>query len=111
MVNEFRLLVRNKILHVFSLCFDADLIYLYNDYKHLPKIYERKKHMKQLKKYIYNFKNFVKGILWFCDKIHDKKTEDQTDILGWKISPPKASNNLVTKLIQISIDKNIIKEE
>ena len=41
----------------------------------------------------------------------DNKTEDPTEILVWKISLPKMADNAVTKFIQRSIEKNLMKEE
>ena len=41
----------------------------------------------------------------------NKKPEDPTDILVWKLSLPIMDNNSVTKLIQRSINKNMIKQE
>ena len=36
-------------------------------------------------KNVQNLKNTVKGILWFCDKIPNKKPEYATEILGCKV--------------------------
>ena len=53
----------------------------------------------------------MKRILWFCDKMLDKKPEDTTNILAWKVSPPIMANNEGIILIHISIENNLIKKE
>ena len=41
-VNEFLLLARKKLLHVFSFWFEEYVIYLHKNYKHLIKLIEEK---------------------------------------------------------------------
>ena len=50
-------------------------------------------------------------MLWFYDKIPDKKTEEPTEILARKVSLPLMSNNEINQLLTISIEKVLIKNE
>ena len=109
-LNACHLLGINKSLNIFSFWFDEDVNYLYNRYKCLPKRDERK-NTTQIKKCINKFKNFAKGILWFYDKIHDKKSEVPTELLEWKPSFKKISYGSVPKLMQRLIDNNMIKRQ
>ena len=61
-----------------------------------------------MKKNVQNIKNTVKGILWFYNKMPDKKPEDPTEILAWKVSLPLISNKVIDKLFPRSIDKGLI---
>ena len=64
--------------------FESDVISLYNKFKLEQKTdYEK---IKFSEKNVQNFKNIVKGILWFCDKMPNKKPEDPTEVLAQKVS-------------------------
>ena len=62
-------------------------------------------------KNVQNLKNTVKGILWFCNKMPNKKPEDPTEVLTWKVSLPLMANKAMNQLITTSIDKGMIKNE
>ena len=51
----------------------------------------------------------MKGILWFCNKIPDKKTEDPTEILAWGVSLPLMTDKAIDGLFTRSIEKDMIK--
>ena len=72
--------------------------------KQIPK----RKKSNLVKKNVQNIKNTVKGILWFYNKMPDKKPEDPTEILAWKVSLPLISNKVIDKLFPRSIDKGLI---
>ena len=62
-----------------------------------------------MKKNVQNLKNSVKGILWFRDKIPDKKPEDPTELLALKIYFTTTADNAVDKFIVRPIEKYLIK--
>ena len=43
-------------------------------------------------KNVQRLNNTAKEILWFCDKMPDKKLEHPTDILAWKVSISLTAN-------------------
>ena len=71
----------------------------------------KRKKRKSSEKYVQNLKNTVKGILLLCDKMPDKKPEDPTGILAWKLSLPIMSNKAIDKLLTRSIEKGPINNE
>ena len=83
-VNSNRQQGRPKLIQIFIFLFEEDVISLYNEFKFEQKLDSKKKEKSKLvKKNIQNLKNTVKGILWFCNKIPDKKPEYPTEILAW----------------------------
>ena len=70
----------------------------------------KEKHTNQGNNCIQKFNNVAKGIHWFYNTITEK-SEDPADILEWRLYFTKMVDNAVTKLNQISIDKNIINQE
>ena len=65
----------------------------------------------QVKINVQNLKNTVKGILWFCNKMPNKKPEDPTKILARKVSLPLIANKETDQLLTRSIEKVMIKNE
>ena len=53
----------------------------------------------------------MKGIIWFCNKIPNKKQEGATDILAWKVSIILMANKEIDQLLTISIEKGLINNE
>ena len=53
----------------------------------------------------------MKGVLWFCDKMPNKKLENLNNILAWKVSLPLMANESINKLLTISIYKVLINNE
>ena len=53
----------------------------------------------------------MRGILLFCNKMPDMKPKYPTEILSWKKSPEKMTNDAITKLVLASIKKGLIEDE
>ena len=64
-----------------------------------------------MKENVQNLNNTVKGILLFCDNIPNKKPEDPTDILAWKVSISLMSNKKIDQFITRSIEKGLINND
>ena len=64
-----------------------------------------------MRKNFYNLNITVRGILLFCDKMPDKKTEIPTEILSWKKSLEIMAKDAINKLLLASIKKGLIKNE
>ena len=60
---------------------------------------------------VQNLKNIVKGILWFCNNMPNKKPEDPTDILALKMSFPLMVNKSINQMLTRSIENILIKNE
>ena len=66
------------------------IIFLYDEFNlERKKYYEREKSSEKI---FQKLKNTVKGILWFCNKMPDKKPEDPTKLLTCKVSLPLMAN-------------------
>ena len=53
----------------------------------------------------------MKGVLFFCNKMPNKKPEDPTEILAWKVSLTLMANKAIDKLLMKSIEKGMINDE
>ena len=63
-----------------------------------------------VQKSIHNFKEIVKGILWFCKHMQEKP-EYPTEIQEWKVSLREMGNGELNTLVHQSIDNHPITEE
>ena len=97
---------------IFLFWFEEDVISLYNEFN-IEKRYvtEKKEKSNAMRKNFYNLNITVRGILLFCDKMPDKKTENPTEILSWKKSLEIMANDAINKLILVSIKKGLIENE
>ena len=81
---------------------------MYNEFKLVQRYdYEKKEESNLLKKY-HNLKNTVRNILLFFHKMPDKKPEDPTYILAWKVSLQFFYKKAINILLMISIEISII---
>ena len=71
----------------------------------------KRKKSNLVKENVQNLNNTVKGILLFCDNITDKKPEDPTDILAWKVSLSLMSNKTIDQFLTRSIEKGLINND
>ena len=62
-------------------------------------------------KQVQNLKNTIRFILWLCVKTTDKKPEDPTEVLAWKVSLPLLSNKAIDKSLKRSIKKVMLNNE
>ena len=63
-----------------------------------------------IRKTIHNFKKIVKAYFVSANTLK-KKTDDPTELLGWKVSLREMGNDALNTLVYQSIEKNMIKEE
>ena len=97
-------------MKIFTLWFEEGVPSLYNESKNQENIRMEQKIYFSSKNYLQFRKNF-KGILFFCKHKPEIKTDDMTEILGWKVFLCEMGNEALNTLVHHSIDKHLIKEE
>ena len=98
-VNSNRQLERPKLIQIFIFRFGEYVICLYDEFKLEWKTDYEKKKIKSSKNNVKNLKNTVNCILWFYNKLPDKKPEDPTDILECKVSLLLMKNKAIYQLL------------
>ena len=68
----------------------------------------KEKKIKYIEKNVQNLYNTVKSILSFCNKMPNKRPDDPTGILAWKVSLPLRFNKAIDQLFTRSIEKVLI---
>ena len=63
------------------------------------------------RKTIHNVEKIVKGVLYFCEHMTERKPDNPTESLGQKFSLREMVNGALNNLVRQSIDNHLITEE